>query len=182
MTKKKFPLQWILGSRNGVTNGPFLVAKYIVSSLCSPAEERRWLFFHFGEGHFVGKFGRRSCGIFSDPQNKGSKMSGNISEHFRERIRDSKKSLRANFVLQACHPDSLCVFSSPWFEKTPTSYRRFWLEECRPCLTRLRLLGRARRLSWSLPLGAKLLHIIFKKKIQSCRKAGLLLSPKLLPN
>ena len=30
----------------------------------------------------MGKFGGNFPGIFSDPQNKGSKISGKISEHF----------------------------------------------------------------------------------------------------
>ena len=33
-------------------------------------------------GKFSGKFGGTFAGIFSDPQNKGSKISGKISEHF----------------------------------------------------------------------------------------------------
>ena len=37
-------------------------------------------------------------------QNKGSKISGKILEHFREKFQGSKKITRANFVLQTCHP------------------------------------------------------------------------------
>ena len=53
-------------------------------SPCAPAEARRWIFWLFAEefGKFSGKFGGNLPGIFSGPQNKGSKISGKISEHF----------------------------------------------------------------------------------------------------
>ena len=64
------------------------------------------IFFVFWAGKFCGKVD----GIFSDAQNKGSTISGEISEKFsfREKVCDSKKIFHANFVLQTCHPNKLC--------------------------------------------------------------------------
>ena len=43
----------------------------------------KFLWFFAGKfGKFSGKFGGNFPGFFSDPQNKGSKISGKISEHF----------------------------------------------------------------------------------------------------
>ena len=41
-------------------------------------------FFDFSQGNLENLVGNLEgiCGIFSDPQNKGSKISGKISEHF----------------------------------------------------------------------------------------------------
>ena len=51
---------------------------------------------------------REFGGIFPDPRNKGSQMFGKIGGKyrsiFREKIRASKEIIRANFVLQTCHP------------------------------------------------------------------------------
>ena len=52
---------------------------------------------------FRGKFGGNFAGFFFG-QNKGSNILGKCSEHFREKIRASRKLGRANFVLQMCHP------------------------------------------------------------------------------
>ena len=59
-----------------------------------------------GEGNLAGNLaGILRDFFFAGPQNKGSNISGEISEHFfREKIRASKKIFRANFVLQTCHP------------------------------------------------------------------------------
>ena len=54
-------------------------------SPCAPAEARRWIFFIFSQGNFgnfSGTFGGNFPRIFSDPQNKGSKILGKVSEHF----------------------------------------------------------------------------------------------------
>ena len=50
---------------------------------------------------FGGKFGGKFAGFYFGPTNKGSKISGKISE----KIRSSKQIFRANFVLQTCHPN-----------------------------------------------------------------------------
>ena len=50
-------------------------------SPCAPAEARRWFFFDFGEGHFVGNLTGILWDFFWSHQNKGSKISGKISEH-----------------------------------------------------------------------------------------------------
>ena len=76
----------------------------------APSEARRWIFLIFGR-EILREIWREFCGIFSDPQNKGSKNRGKLRSIFREKIRASKKIFRANFVLQMCHPKSLCNFA-----------------------------------------------------------------------
>ena len=60
-------------------------------SPCAPAEARQSLF--FWEGNFVGNLAGILWDFFSDPQNKGSKLSGKISEHFSRKIRSPPKNL-----------------------------------------------------------------------------------------
>ena len=56
----------------------------IPCSPCAPAEARRWIFFDFSQGNLENLVGSLEgfSGIFSDPQTKGSNISGEISEHF----------------------------------------------------------------------------------------------------
>ena len=58
-------------------------------------------------GTFCGKFGGKFRGFFQTHQNKGSKFSGEISEHFSWEISClENKIFRASFVLQTCHPNN----------------------------------------------------------------------------
>ena len=57
-------------------------------------------FFDFGEGNLA-----EFCGICSDPRNKGSKISGKISEHFCENI--LSLPLTSGIIMMAlCHHGS----------------------------------------------------------------------------
>ena len=63
---------------------------------CAPAEARRWSFFCvvlFQE--IWQEIWWELCGIFSHPQNKGSKISGKLRSIFRRKSRCSKKIFRA---------------------------------------------------------------------------------------
>ena len=53
-----------------------------IFSPCAPPEARRWFFFLIFVREICREFWWEFCGIFSEPQNKGSKFSGKISEHF----------------------------------------------------------------------------------------------------
>ena len=78
-----------------------------IASPCAPAEARRWIFWRF----LGGKFGVNFADSF-DPQNFRLKHFGeNFGAFFRRKIRASKKIIRANFVLQTCHPKKLGVAS-----------------------------------------------------------------------
>ena len=59
----------------------FSLPKVLPALLQKLVGEFFW-FFAGKFGKFSGKFGGNFLGIFSDPQNKGSKFSGKISEHF----------------------------------------------------------------------------------------------------
>ena len=63
-------------------------------------------------------FWREFCCIFSDPQNKGSRISGKFRSIFCEKIRASKKIIRANFALQTCHPNCM--------QMSKVTQRRSW--------------------------------------------------------
>ena len=60
----------------------FRVQRILSALLQKLVGEFFFLFFAGKFGKFSGKFGWNFAGIFSDPQNKGSKISGKFSEHF----------------------------------------------------------------------------------------------------
>ena len=84
---------------------------------------------------------RGFCRIFSDPQNKGSKVSGKISEHFLREFVPRKTIPRASFVLQTCHPkNNYTQRTATVSKKLPSVSRRADVSDdyCQQCTLSLR--------------------------------------------
>ena len=67
----------------------YFFCKYLIhGSPCTPAEARRWIFLIFRKETWKiwREIWREFSGIFSDPQNKGSKISGKFRSIFRNKI------------------------------------------------------------------------------------------------
>ena len=103
----------------------------IVTQIFLPSRSSSVIFFDLGEGHFEGKCGGNFAGFFRTHKRKAQKFGESFGAFFVRKFVLRKKTLRANFVLQTCHPNRF------WSSLNKSGARITWVSRTRSPSLRL---------------------------------------------